>query len=171
MNIRPVATAEDREYVRSLSVEYLRWVFTELNAEFDAGWDVDAVTGIVDEWMPTLKKFSPPDGQFLLVYVAEEAVGMGALRKLSDDICEIKRMYVRPAYRGQGLGKAILNALLEIAREGHFRIVRLDSPKISRSARALYRSMGFYDIEPYAETEAGLENASLMLFMEMKLGR
>ena len=171
MNIKPLETADDREYVRMLSVEYLRWVFTELNAELDAGWDVDSVANVVDEWMPTLDKYTPPAGQFLLVRVDEQPAGMGALRKLNDDICEIKRMYVRPAYRGQGIGRAILSALLKIARDENFPIVRLDSPKISRSAHALYRSAGFYDIERYAESEAGVEGAPYLLYMEMKLNQ
>ena len=165
MNIKPLETADDREYVRMLSVEYLRWVFTELNAELDAGWDVDSVANVVDEWMPTLDKYTPPAGQFLLVRVDEQPAGMGALRKLNDDICEIKRMYVRPQFRGQGFAKQMLDHLSAYAWTQGVSLLRLETGIHQHEAIGLYERMGFHQIPPFGD----YRDDPLSLFYEKSL--
>lgn len=78
-------------------------------------------------------------------------------------------MYVDPSFRQIGAGRAILQALLNAAKETGYKKVRLDSPKFMEAAHSLYRSVGFKDIEPYPEMEIPQEFKDYLLFMEIDL--
>lgn len=73
----------------------------------------------------------------------------GAMHDLGDGICEMKRLYVRPAFRGHGIARALATKLIAIACERGFRAMRLDTLPTMTAAMALYESLGFVDIEPY----------------------
>jgi GNAT superfamily N-acetyltransferase len=95
------------------------------------------------------------------LYLAEiegEPVGMGALRPLAPDVAEIKRMYVRPSARGLGVGRAILQRLIDDARGLGYKTIHLDSAPFMHEAHALYRSFGFV---PTAPTKGGSSRAFL----------
>jgi GNAT superfamily N-acetyltransferase len=85
------------------------------------------------------------------------------------DIAEIKRMYVRPQFRGRGIGRALLQRLLVEAKEIGYPAVRLDSARFMQEAHALYRSSGFDEVEPYPESEIPTEFQEHWVFMEMRL--
>jgi ribosomal protein S18 acetylase RimI-like enzyme len=93
--------------------------------------------------------YGPPGGRLRLAVQDGEAVGCVAVRDLGARICEIKRLYVRPAQRGRGIGRMLAEAGLNDARELGYRRIRLDTVPAMAVATALYRSMGFVDIEPY----------------------
>lgn len=97
-------------------------------------------------------KFAPPHGCLLLVLVDGQPAGCVALRPSSDGICEMKRMYVRPAYRQGGLGRALAEQIILAAQRRGYRRMRLDtiSPLMDK-ALALYRSLGFVNVPPYCE--------------------
>lgn len=78
-----------------------------------------------------------------------ELAGSGALRDLGDGICEMKRLYVRPAFRGHAIGRKVAERLIAIARERDFRAMRLDTLPSMQDAMRLYESLGFVDIAPY----------------------
>ena len=109
--------------------------------------------------------YAPPDGRLLLATEDDQLAGCIALRKLEPRVCEIKRLFLRPAYRGQGLGKVLVESIIDEARKLGYTHMRLDTlPGRMDKAIALYQSMGFVDIGPYCENP--VESAK---FMELEL--
>ena len=93
--------------------------------------------------------YSPPNGRLLLGFHGSDPVGCVALRRISEEICEMKRLFVRPQCRGLGLGKALATKVIGDAREIGYRKMRLDTVPAMRTAITLYLSLGFREIEPY----------------------
>jgi ribosomal protein S18 acetylase RimI-like enzyme len=95
--------------------------------------------------------YAPPSGRLLLLFRAPsiEPAGCVALRKLDDSTCEMKRLYLRPQFRGSGAGRALAEAVIRGAREIGYRQMRLDTLPRMLGAQALYRSLGFREIAPY----------------------
>jgi len=93
--------------------------------------------------------YAPPDGRLLLATDGDRAVGCVAIRKLEDGICEMKRLYVQPGHRGQGLGRRLAEAVITEARAIGYGKMRLDSLTSLTEAAGLYRSLGFVEISPY----------------------
>jgi GNAT superfamily N-acetyltransferase len=91
----------------------------------------------------------PPKGVYLVGSRDAEVVAGGGLRRLDDGVAEIKRMYVRPAFRSQGVARALLSALEEAAVSFGYRSVRLDTGPKQVHGLALYRSAGYVDVPPY----------------------
>ena len=95
-------------------------------------------------------EYSPPDGRLLLALCDRAPAGCVALRKLQGGICEMKRLYVRPPFRGRGLGRDLVLTLIEQARLSLYAKMRLDTIAASMTeAVSLYRSLGFHDIPAY----------------------
>jgi ribosomal protein S18 acetylase RimI-like enzyme len=95
-------------------------------------------------------EFEPPAGTFLIARVGEETVAGGGLRRWSDGIAEIKRMWTAPAHRGRGYARRVLAALEEAAGALGYRAVRLETGSFQTAALALYRSAGYRRIAPYS---------------------
>jgi len=85
----------------------------------------------------------------LIALWREQLSGCVALRKLEDRICEMKRLYVKPQFRGKGIGRALAEAIIENAREIRYHSMRLDTISSMDGAKALYLSLGFKKIAPY----------------------
>jgi putative acetyltransferase len=132
--------------------------------------DVDAVRGLVlahvDERSTTpgiehMKDdaarlpgpYIAPHGAIWLAHAGEEAVGCVALRPLPGSVGEVKRMYVAPGWRGRGVGRALLETLIERARTIGYQRLRLGTLADMTQAQALYQSLGFVPIERYREDE------------------
>lgn len=93
--------------------------------------------------------YAQPRGTFLLAALRGETVGCAALRPLSDESCEMKRLYVRPAARGTGLGRALALRIVDEATRRGYRSIRLDTMPLMTNAIALYRALGFREIPAY----------------------
>ena len=94
--------------------------------------------------------YAPPHGRLLLATCADAPAGCVALHKLGPEICEMKRLYVRPQSRGQGLGRSLAERVIAEARQIGYRHMRLDTVEpIMRDAVALYRLLGFKQIAAY----------------------
>jgi GNAT superfamily N-acetyltransferase len=99
-------------------------------------------------------KYAPPRGRLLVALDGNAALGSIALRPLPElgaDVCELKRMYVRPAARGRGVGRALLERLVAEARAAGYRMIKLDTDThaIFAAAIRLYRAFGFVECERY----------------------
>ena len=120
----------------------------ELAAEVDRRYADDGEGGDPTENRDP-STFVPPNGVFLLARLDGEAVACGALRRVDDELAEIKRMYVRPAARGLGISRRILGDLEARAAAWGFRRLRLETGLRQPEAMQLYESAGWHRVEPY----------------------
>ena len=97
----------------------------------------------------TADEMTPPDGAFLVGYEAGRPIAIGGLRRLEQDVCDIQPMYVVPAARSRGAGRALLDALEDAARELGYGHARLDAGPEQRHSRALFGAAGYVEIERY----------------------
>ena len=95
-------------------------------------------------------EYVPPAGRLLLAYEESELAGCVALREIDEGVCEMKRLFLRDQFRGRGLGRQLIEAILREARQIGYRRIRLDTlPPKMNDAIALYRSYGFKEIASY----------------------
>jgi ribosomal protein S18 acetylase RimI-like enzyme len=146
-------TAEDKEHViefmhasgqveigeiKKLFIEYVQSLDTDLAFQ-DFETEIETLPG----------KYTSPGGALIIALIDCKAAGCIALRKISDDICEMKRLYVKDSYRGFGIGIGLVNMIIEEAIMLNYRFIRLDTLPTMKKAQDLYKSLGFYEIEPY----------------------
>src|SRR5262249_15111242 len=120
--------------------------------EYAAGLGFDlCFQGFEAELAELPGKYAPPDGCLLLATLEDGTPGgCVALRRLRDDVAEMKRRYVRPSARGRGLGKRLAAAVLEEARRLGYRAVWLDTvPSVMGEATRMYEALGFRPVPPY----------------------
>ena len=137
----------------------------ELFREYQTHLNIDLCFQSFEQELAELPgRYSPPSGAVLFADLDGAIAGVVALRSLSPDIAEMKRLFVRPAFHGGGLGRALAEAVIEEARRRGYARLRLDTLPMMGRAIDLYRKLGFLEIEPY--THNPIDGA---LYLELKL--
>lgn len=135
--------------VEALSEEHLATV-RKLFLEYESSLPFDLDFQNFDEEISHLPgEYSRPVGCILVAFVGEGAAGCVALRKFEAKICEMKRLYVRPAFRGKGLGRKLAGEVITEAKKIGYRKMRLDTVSSMTEAIGLYKSFGFREIPQY----------------------
>jgi putative acetyltransferase len=124
------------EAAKAVIVEVCFEMFGHAPAKFE---DMDEVAS----------QYAAPAGTFLVLMDEERVVGTGAIRRLDEQTCELKRMWFLPAYRGKGFGAKMTEMLFEFASGAGYKRVRLDTIPELAAANRLYHRLGFYAIERY----------------------
>ncbi len=159
------------EHVITLSQEYVTWMLAEIRVQYP-DLDVSEFTSEHD-YDDVRRKFpgdhAPPDGCLLLATDNGRVCGCVALGRLAETVAEMRTLFVRPACRGNGIGKKLAEASLIEARQFGYRTVRLDTLGFMASALGLYRSLGFRDIAPYRDVSESLKR--YICFLELDLGQ
>lgn len=136
--IRPARFPDDLALVRQLFREYAESLEIDL-----------AFQGFEAELAALPGKYAPPRGRVLLAFRGEEALGCVALRPVDDTTCEMKRLFVRPAARGEQLGRRLAQRICEEGRAAGYTRICLDTLATMTPALNLYRSLGFAPVAPY----------------------
>jgi GNAT superfamily N-acetyltransferase len=133
-----VESAEDLQAIRDLFREYAAGLHIDLSFQnFDA--ELAELPGA----------YAPPTGRLILARIESEPAGCIALRAMEQTICEMKRLYVRSAFRGTGLGRRLVERIINEAQTAGHTKMRLDTLQTMAEARGLYRKLGFREISPY----------------------
>ena len=138
LRIHSATSVRELEQVRDLFIEYSNSLEFDLSFQ-DFQKELDDLPG----------DYATPKGRLLLAFYDSDPAGCVALRRFSDEICEMKRLFARPHRRGLGIGKALTMKVIEEAREIGYSRMRLDTVPAMQTAIALYVSLGFREIEPY----------------------
>lgn len=132
--------------IASADVETARMLFRE----YEKGLGIDLSFQDFEKELAELPgDYAPPGGRLLLARIEDRAAGCVALRPLKGDACEMKRLFARPGFRGRGLGRALVDRVIEEARSIGYRRMRLDTLPAMKKAIALYRTLGFRETAPY----------------------
>ena len=139
MNLIQAQTSEQIEQARQLFQEYSAWLQIDL-----------CFQGFEKELAELPGNYAPPGGRLLLAYDDAQLVGCVALRKIGEGVCEMKRLFLRDRFRGKGLGRSLIEAIISEAQQIGYERMRLDTlpPKMDK-AIALYHELGFKESEPY----------------------
>jgi GNAT superfamily N-acetyltransferase len=155
--------------LRELFTEHLESAKKLAQAEYSVTIDVPNTIDRELNDAALAKRYSPPTGALLLARIDLEIVGCAAIRQLDPQICELCRMYVKPAHRRQGIARALLERLVAFARSTNYQTMRLDTPRFASAAHQLYADYGFVEIPPYPGTKIPIERQAYWSYMERSL--
>jgi putative acetyltransferase len=135
--------------LNAISAEHMDSIRT-LFREYESSLGVDLCFQSFEEELKGLPgKYAPPDGVLLMALSGQEPAGCCALRKLEEGVCEMKRLYVRPEFRGQGLGRNLADSIVNSAVGLGYDTMLLDTLDRLKKAMVMYESMGFERTVPY----------------------
>ena len=163
--VTPSSSAEYK-LVRELLVEFMEWDAERVAA---LGLDADLMKEFYyDQGVLNVPgAYGPPTGHLLLAMAAGHGAGCGAYCAAGSDICELKRVYVRSAYRGRKLGHRLVQMLMGEARSAGYRLMRLETVTFMKSAISMYQELGFQECPAYYEIPA--EFRDVTMFMQRTL--
>ncbi len=169
IEIMPAQSGDAFEQLIGLSLEYVAWMNAEIRVQYPT---LDLATFAAERSYDDIRRkypgnSVPPDGCLLIALNDGAACGCIALGRLEPTICEVRTLYVRPEYRGMGVAKVLVEAVLKQARGFGYHHARLDTLGFMESAQSLYRSFGFYGIAPYGSGSPSLRQ--YVRFLEFDL--
>jgi putative acetyltransferase len=166
LTITRAETETQHQIVRALVAEYIAWDASELRRlGLDARAAFDFYFASGKEALPG--EYASPEGCLLLASWSGEPAGCVAFRRLAARICELKRLYVRPACRGRQVGRQLTSALIAAARNAGYSLMRLETVTYMVDATALYSRFGFRQCPPYYPALESFKEISV--FMELDL--
>lgn len=149
ITIAQAVSDEQIRQVQELLTEYFEFLRTDVDTNVDDLDDLPTSAGFREELAGLPGKYAPPDGRLLLATYNGERAGCVGFYKFDEGVCEIKRLWTRPQFRGQKIGRLLVERLIEEARLAGYTSIILSSADVLTSAHALYRSLGFEPTEPY----------------------
>ena len=158
-----------KEIFIKMNEELITWISNQLkkNYQINATSIIgQEISEYVAEHIQDFSNLKPPKGIIYLLKVEGSINGMGALKKLNRNVGEIKRMYVRPSFRGKGYGRQLLSKLLEKGKEFGCSTFRLETSKFMKAAQHIYITNGFIEREEYPEVETPIMLRQYQIFME-----
>lgn len=169
ITIESTQSDEAFDHFIALAQEYVVWMLAEIEKQYP---ELDRTAFTSEHAYDNIRqKFAEghalPDGCLLIAKRDEQVLGCIALGRLSETICEVRTLFVRPTGRGAGAGRKLVEAVLEQARELGYTHARLDTLGFMESALKLYQSFGFTTIAPYLELSESLRQ--YIHFLELKL--
>ncbi len=164
LRVFPVETDQDIESVRALFIEYADFLKKELREYAGLPWLVQYYLDFEEETANLRDTYNQPEGFLLLACYEGQPAGCVALRRLSDGICEMKRLFVRQEYRRNGIGTALCEALIEYAKRIGYAHMRLATAL--KPPNRLYRSLGFKQIAPFRDIPGEIKG---VVYMELVL--
>jgi GNAT superfamily N-acetyltransferase len=153
--------------VRELMAEYFEFLRTDIDTDVPDMDSLPPVAGFAAEMASLPGKYAPPDGRLLLASIDGEPAGCVAFHKFEDGVCEIKRLWARPKFRGMKVGRSLLEALITEARSAGYRAMILSTVDKLKEAHALYGALGFRETEPYFDGPE--EMMAHEIFMRLEL--
>jgi putative acetyltransferase len=152
------------DYVEAGSQDHIETV-RELFIEYAESLNFSLRFQNFEQELKTLPgEYKAPEGNLYLAFKDGKAIGCVGVRRITDEVCEMKRLYVKPEHRRKGIGKRLSEIVIEKARGAGYRRMRLDTISKMKEAMGLYSSLGFEKIEPYCYNP--IEGA---IFMELEL--
>ncbi len=169
IDIIAAQSGEALQHLITLSQEYVIWMVAEIR-QYYPELDINEFASEHD-YDDMHKKFpgehTPPNGSLFIAYTDSKPCGCIALARLTPTICEMRTLFVQPEFRSLGIGKQLVQASIHESQKLGYTHMRLDTLKFMTNAQALYRSLGFYDIEPYRDMSPALKQ--YICFMECSL--
>lgn len=157
----PVESDRDRSALRELLVEFHEWMAERAGDIYDPDEELaEDFDSLADD----------PGSRAWVARVEEDPAGCVLLYGLSDELAEFRRLYVRPAYRGEGVGRRLVERAIDRARAQGYETLGLTTPPWSEAAQELYESMGFERTPPYPETRLPERYHDEAIFMRLDLG-
>ena len=135
---KKIETEQEIAGAKRLIVEYIRWLNQDLSFQ-----------NIDDELSSFPRKYSEPEGSFIVAVDGNTVVGCVGIKNLGNRACEMKRLFVADDYKGRGIGKQLVAKMIEEAEQKQYACIRLDTLNTMETALKIYADSGFVEIEPY----------------------
>jgi len=167
LKIHPAESEIHLQQVRELFAELSEWDTSQVSRlGLDAQKAMEFYYAPGEETLPG--PFAPPKGRIFLAAHSKAPAGCGGFIGLSHEICELKRMYVRPEFRRMHIGRQLLESLIAAAKDAGYSVMRLETVTFMDTAIAMYSSLGFKACPPYYEIPENFRAITVFLQLDLE---